>query len=161
MWKPVRRTGLVLVLVLLFAAPATSGDRRYPRARGVPLLRHQVESLNQRVSDLEEEIAALRELLGTLSIEDAGRTLRLTGVNLQIVDGTGDTDGPPNGLGNLIVGYNERFVLDQETTGSHNLVVGRGHTYTSTGGIVAGQTNAIRGSVQRGHRPLLLGERRS
>ena len=49
-----------------------------------------------------------------------------------------------NGKGNLIIGYNEpeRFyppgVPDIGRTGSHNLVVGPGHGYTSGAGIVVG-----------------------
>ena len=53
----------------------------------------------------------------------------MTGANVQIVDGTGDTGGTPNGLGNLIVGYNASS--GDTRTGSHNLVVGDLHTYTS------------------------------
>src|SRR5438552_8391223 len=34
-----------------------------------------------------------------------GMTLQLSGINLQIVSGAGATDGPVNGKGNLIVGY--------------------------------------------------------
>jgi hypothetical protein len=41
---------------------------------------------------------------------------------VHIVDGTGDTDGPVNGLGNLIVGYDADF--GDTRTGSHNLVLG-------------------------------------
>ena len=36
-----------------------------------------------------------------------GTTLRFTGINVQIVSGSGTTDGPVNGKGNLIIGYNE------------------------------------------------------
>ena len=41
-----------------------------------------------------------------ISIEADG-TIRITGANLQIVSGSGATDGPINGKGNLIIGYNE------------------------------------------------------
>jgi len=68
------------------------------------------------------------------------------------------------GLGNLIVGYNENqspfgrtctdpypseclregpnYVNDVRT-GSHNLIVGPEHTYTSFGGLIAGWSNAV------------------
>jgi hypothetical protein len=36
-----------------------------------------------------------------------GTTLQFSGINLQVVSGSGATDGPINGTGNLIVGYNE------------------------------------------------------
>ena len=49
-----------------------------------------------------------------------------------------------NGLGNLIIGYNAP-VSGQDCTGSHNLVFGDGHTYSSTGGLVAGYQNRLLG----------------
>ena len=64
--------------------------------------------------------------------------------NLQVVSGEGLTDAPVNGLGNIIVGYDENTSDDK--SGSHNLVVGYGHTYSSYGGIVAGQDNSITGA---------------
>jgi hypothetical protein len=51
-------------------------------------------------------------------------------------NGSGRTDSN-NGLGNLIVGYNERGEVGTQT-GSHNVVVGREHSFTSHGGILAG-----------------------
>ena len=38
---------------------------------------------------------------------DGEMTTRFSGENVQVVNGTGQTDGPSNGTGNLIVGYNE------------------------------------------------------
>lgn len=70
-----------------------------------------------------------------------GVTLQLSGINLQVVSGAGATDAPVNGRGNLIVGYNEYSL--QTRTGSHNLIVGRDHEYTSYGGLVAGIDNQI------------------
>jgi hypothetical protein len=70
-------------------------------------------------------------------------TVRFTGVNVQVVDGTGDTDGAVNGKGNLIVGYNENALNPR--SGSHNLIVGDRHSYTSYGGFVAGLNNTISG----------------
>jgi hypothetical protein len=68
------------------------------------------------------------------------------------VSGSGSTDGAINGKGNLIIGYN----LDDLTgsgiggddatdtrTGSHNLVVGDDHTYSSFGGVVFGWNSSI------------------
>jgi len=92
---------------------------------------------------LEQRVAQLEALLANVSLQ--GDTLVITGKNLRIVDGTGDTAGEPNGLGNLIVGYNEDANGDAVRTGSHNIVVGRENTYTSYGGIVAGYRNDILG----------------
>src|SRR5690554_4151079 len=64
-----------------------------------------------------------------------------TGVNVHVRDGSGSTSGAVNGLGNLIVGYDEG--PEDKKTGAHNLVVGSGHYYLSSGGLVAGYQNAI------------------
>jgi hypothetical protein len=65
-------------------------------------------------------------------------------MNVQVVDGSGTTDGTVNGLGNLIVGYNENAYAATRT-GSHNLVVGPDHEYTSYAGLVGGRANTISG----------------
>jgi hypothetical protein len=81
----------------------------------------------------------------------------ITGANLRIVNGLGRTDcgseeepipDCPNGLGNLIVGYNE--LRDPEffeniRTGSHNVVVGKEHNFSRFGGLVVGDFNEISG----------------
>ena len=93
-------------------------------------------------AELQERVAQLEALLASFSV--VGDTVVLTGKNFQIVSGSGSTAGEVNGTGNLIVGYNEG-VGAQERSGSHNIVVGREHEYTSFGGIVAGNTNTIDG----------------
>lgn len=95
------------------------------------------QALLLAATDALDDVTAL--LAGVTRSEDA---ITFSGVNVQVVDGTGGTSGTPNGLGNLIVGYNEA-TQGQERTGSHNLVVGREHEYTSFGGIVAGNHNTI------------------
>lgn len=102
-----------------------------------------------------------------IAIADDGTTVLVTGANVKIVNGTGATDGSPNGLGNLILGYdleNRPDVGDgpDDRTGSHNLVVGDEHTYAGTSGLVVGLDNAVTGvgaSVTGGprqHRQLRL-----
>ena len=49
------------------------------------------------------------------------------------------------GAGEIIVGYNELRGGGNDRTGSHNIVVGRYHNYSSHGGLVVGQGNAITG----------------
>jgi hypothetical protein len=69
----------------------------------------------------------------------------ISGANLRIVNGMGSTE-TANGLGNLIVGYNEaRDFEPDKRTGSHNVVAGMGHNFTSFGGLVVGQFNEISG----------------
>jgi len=83
--------------------------------------------------------------LPVLSLEDGGTTVRFSGVNLQLVDGTGTTGGPPNGRGNLIVGYNED-AGSTPRSGSHNLVVGPDHGFTSYGGLIVGWRHGAYGA---------------
>lgn len=72
-------------------------------------------------------------------------TIRITGVNVQLVNGLGETE-TTNGLGNLIVGYNELGnEISDDRTGSHNLVVGNKNSYLSFGGLVAGSDNTVSG----------------
>lgn len=118
-----------------------------------------IAALQAQVTSLEGKVTALQQLLQPVSrIEN---TLVISGANLQIVNGTGATDGAPNGLGNLIIGYNEERVASDTDpnpvnarTGSHMLVVGKENNYTSFGGIVVGNYNATSGpfaSVSGGH----------
>ena len=111
-------------------------------------------------SGLSDEQA---EMLGHMSIEqlpvdDAGntaKTIRFSGVNVQVVNGAGRTE-ELNSLGNLVVGYQELRMLgpgDEEVgrdvtndrSGSHNIVVGRGNNYSIFAGQVVGERNTISG----------------
>lgn len=73
----------------------------------------------------------------------AGPSIVFEGANVHVRNGEGATD-TINGLGNLIVGYNE-YWSGTYRTGSHNLVVGDYNMYTSYGGFVAGTFNSITG----------------
>ncbi len=96
------------------------------------------------LSELLAKIEALEAKLASVSVD--GNTVRFTGVNVQIVNGLGNT-WTKDGSGNLIVGYNESRAPDgtDVRTGSHNIVVGRELSYYSYGGIVAGRKNTIQG----------------
>jgi hypothetical protein len=77
-------------------------------------------------------VAALEDLLKHFSCE--GNDVFITGANLHLVNGLDGTE-TTNGLGNLIVGYNEtRFEEENIRTGSHNVVVGLQHNFSSFGG---------------------------
>jgi len=76
------------------------------------------------------------------------------GANIHIVGGPDPVNGfttTVNGLGNLIIGYDE-LNTDQVANrgGSHNLVIGRFHSFTSTafGGLVAGEGNTIMNGLE-------------
>jgi len=61
-----------------------------------------------------------------------GVELIVEGCNLNIRNTSGDTS-TADGTGNLVVGHNEASA-GQTRSGSHNLVVGGEHEYTTTGG---------------------------
>ncbi len=107
---------------------------------------------------LEERVAYLENLLANLTRN--GSQLILEGMNFHIRNGLGATNGNPsdpdsnsgsvNGLGNLIVGYNEHInpyngdgTPATDKSGSHNVVIGHGHNYTSFGGLVVAKDNWI------------------
>ncbi len=94
-----------------------------------------------QVDALEARIVALETLLAKVSL--VGNNMVFSGVNVQVKSGSGATNGAINGLGNLIVGYNESS--GQIRTGSHNMIIGMKHTYSSYGGLVAGYRNSITG----------------
>ena len=119
------------------------------------------------------------EILGHLSLVDlpidevgnTARTIRMTGVNLQVVNGLGVTWGNGaarnnfmaeqndftlhrvNGAGNIIIGYQELRGNDGDEdtedlnlrTGSHNLVVGSQNNYNFWGSQVVGNRNTVAG----------------
>lgn len=130
--------------------------------------------LQAALTAAEEKIAALQTnsvltLDGALKMDTHNGlpVARFTGVNVQIVNGVGTTvTDPPDGLGNLIVGYDEPRAVgtlicsdgefDNQVAceaaghtwdlnhkgGSHNLVVGAGHSYSRSGGAVLGLANS-------------------
>src|SRR5262249_40950663 len=73
--------------------------------------------------------------------------------NVNIRSEGGATDAQVNGLGNLIVGYDEAG--SGPRTGSPNPVVGPFHAYSSNGGLVAGSENSVPGA----YAPVSGGER--
>lgn len=131
-------------------------------------------NLEQRVAELEAALASLQANT-VLSLDGVLQrvyyhgypTARFSGVNVQIVNGSGATGAKNNGLGNLVVGYNEKdsggayfcsegaiedgakckgsgYTWDKnQRTGSHNLVVGIFNSYTSFGGVAIGANNII------------------
>ncbi len=99
------------------------------------------------------DITALQNLTQDMSRTtiNGHPSVAFTGVNVHIRNGLGATDGDTgggaqvNGLGNLIIGYDEARSSGSDKSGSHNLVLGSENNYTSYGGIVAGSRNEISG----------------
>ena len=151
----------------------------------------RIAQLEAMVATLQAQLAALQAsnvmaidpYVEVTDIEDPNDgtlypTVRITGANLQVVNGEGDAVQTANGLGNLIVGYDVRDEFGARCSrsnwsneqacvvnggvwavnhrnGSHNLVVGRANSYSWMGGLVAGQSNLVSGtfaSVTGGNR---------
>ncbi len=96
-------------------------------------------------------IPQVMSLESYLEVSADANEVHLIGANVFIQSGSGATNGDPsdpsrgtssstvNGLGNLFIGYNERSAgSPEEQLGSHNLIVGPYHSFTSYGGIIAG-----------------------
>lgn len=85
----------------------------------------------------------LSALLDYLWVDPVTHELGFEGADVYVTNGRGAT-GLDNGRGNLIVGYAESYEY-QSRTGSHNLVIGPYHEWTSHGGLVAGFGNTTSG----------------
>ena len=126
-------------------------------------LREQIEALQSQVANVQalttDDAQEILSLMSVVDLDGHYKTIRITGANLQIVNGLGATNGNPadpdtddrdlttvNGLGNIIVGYQEPTnAWGNERSGSHNVIVGQGHTYRRFGGIAAGKNNLLNG----------------
>jgi len=138
-WWP--RMTCVLGVLALFAPPLTSVRAQQAGRSADGNARNGLE---QRVAQLENDVAQLEDKL--VHITSSSDEVTITGANLRIVNGLGSTN-TTNGLGNLIVGYNETRGehFTDTRTGSHNVVVGRQHNFWSFGGLVVAQFNEISG----------------
>ena len=119
----------------------------------------QIASLEEQLLGQEEAIASLAPLLSLVPVAERSSfgqdTWNLSGLNVRLDNGAGTTYGASNGLGNLILGYNEsegghrdaegNFMDGEVRVGSHNLVVGAGHTYGSNGSLLGGYNNSLLG----------------
>ena len=116
-----------------------------------------IERLEAELNSIESGIGTLGELNNYVKVETGtieglvGPHVIFEGVNVHIRNNKSTTTSI-DGLGNLIIGHNEMgdevgvFYPTPERNGSHNLVVGSGHTFTNVGGLVAGFRNSINGS---------------
>ena len=105
-----------------------------------------IASLQSTVAGQQTTINAL--LAKLKYVTTAGTDMTISGANLHVVSGSGHTNSAPNGLGNVIIGYDETRAGNgavNTRTGSHNLILGAGNNFSSYGGLVAGYGNAISG----------------
>jgi hypothetical protein len=120
--------GVVMLALLSLALPSGNAADTQPRG------------MAERMATVEKKLAAM-------DFDDEANEVVITGANLRIINGLGAT-ATTNGLGNLIVGYNEPRPPGPPPdvrTGSHNVVVGREHNFFSFGGLVVGLRNEISG----------------
>src|SRR5437763_5289781 len=71
-------------------------------------------------------------------------TVEFSAVNVQIVNGTGST-ASVNGMGNVVVGYDENPAALKQT-GSHDLILGRNHSFTGFAELLDGFANTASGN---------------
>jgi hypothetical protein len=143
--------GLLVLAVLSWGLPAVTAQEEEASKKGE--------------KKLAQRVAALEKLLKHFSGEK--NEIFITGANLHIVNGLGQTDcfdeeegdfipDCPNGLGNLIVGYNELrsrapfcdpevISCEDLRTGSPNVVVGEQHNFSRFWGFVVGLMNELSG----------------
>jgi hypothetical protein len=112
-----------------------AGEQGPPGPPG-PDVTGQITALQALVADLTSRVVALEAKLAHVSA--SGNDIVISGANLYVNDGSGTTDGPVNGLGNVVIGYNELRGAGDDRSGSHNLVFGSRNNYASYGGLVGG-----------------------
>jgi hypothetical protein len=105
-------------------------------------------AIQSEVTSLQRQVAALQAKLSKVSYSASGLngkpTVKISGANLQVVNGSGSTSAPVNGLGNLIIGYDEN---PGNQIGSHNLLLGNHQSFTTWGGIIGGAYNTLSGAA--------------
>jgi hypothetical protein len=113
-----------------------------------------LDEIDARETELDARIIAVIDELGELDeavdgllpdcITTENGDVVFEGCNVHVRNGEGETN-TTNGSGNLIIGYNEVHELGNTRTGSHNLVIGPEHSFSSFGGLVTGIDNSISG----------------
>jgi len=117
-------------------------------AEKASLLETAAATLQVQAASLETRTAGYQAFFDHVTVNPDningldGPHVIFTEANIHIRSGSGRTDDPDSGLGNLVLGYNEN-PFGSPRTGSHNLVLGAGHGYSSWGGFIAGFGNTI------------------
>ena len=150
---------LGVIVAGAFVTPERSKDSTTSDSQCDPEV---VERLEAHVAYLGREVALMRE--GLASVEtvtlrhdaalaglsrlgrsahiDADGDLVLSGINLRLV-GNEDPSESANGKGNLLLGHGTPTT---HVEGSHNIVVGPGHTVTGHEGLILGSSHVTTGS---------------
>lgn len=127
---------------------ATASCSQAQNRSSIKQLQEQMQLLVERVAVLEATNAEYKAKLQAMEslftcVKYDKNALIFEGCNVHIRNGSGSTDSLPNGLGNLIIGYNEDQAQQAMRGGSHNLVIGMEHSYSSVAGLVAGYQNVL------------------
>ncbi|MBV1911847.1 MAG: hypothetical protein KUG78_21315 [Kangiellaceae bacterium] len=135
-------------------------------------LESSVTSLETDNASLQNFITSVIPYLQGGEDEQGQASVFFSGVNVHINNGSGNTDSV-NAIGNLVIGYDEGLTasvdfctaddnirsaylnqIDCEANsgiwgaapqkiGSHNLIIGTGHNYTQSAGLIAGFQNTV------------------
>jgi hypothetical protein len=136
-----KHTLVYFIITLMFTIPMAV--QAGPPSNNPHVLDARVAALEALIVAQQDMIDELTTKLACVSAASSSAELFFEGCNVHVRNGVGTTDSL-NSFGNLIVGYNEA-TDGQDQTGSHNLVVGPEHTYSSFGGFVAGISNSVTG----------------
>ena len=144
---------LLVAIIFLVLVPGTASAERPALTnvkKQVILLTEMVQRMSQELADTrlqltatQAEVAEIKdntvlELDGLLRLtqdQNGFSTVRLSGVNLQVVNGEGVTDSI-NGLGNVVIGYNTNNESFIDRQGSHNIILGDDQAYPDTEEVV-------------------------
>ena len=143
----------------------------------IAALQAELDAVNVQVATLQAQVDAMDAYnlaLGTYVVVDdttdpSRPVVQVVGANLQVINGLGAGSTGANGVGNLLVGYDEeRHTGDSNCSwpqytselsclsagkvwarnhksGSHYVVIGNKHNYSRYGGLVAGHLNTVNG----------------
>jgi len=149
----------------------------------IAVLEARIAALTEAVETLQSRLQAL-EANSVLALDDklalvddpynGGKIARFSGINVQIVDGSGQTYESGENTGNLIIGYNNAGISeghvdsvcsvsynpyvpsscadnggtwsDTAQFGSHNLIMGKGNIFNADASIITGRENAVMGT---------------
>ncbi len=141
-----------------FSAVKTAVDDNHER----------IEALEAQVAALQAYIAELQSVMALQMDAQGNPALVFSGVNVHVNNGAGSTLSI-NGLGNLIIGYDEPTISEvmmcslgqyddqidcegngalwqaSHKSGSHNLIVGTQHNYSRSSGFAAGLRASVTG----------------
>jgi hypothetical protein len=138
--------GMLVLGLLTWALPSGKSADAQSRSQG-----DRIEALHDTLSTLQDKLVHIT----SATTADGLNEVVISGANLRIVNGLRATR-TTNGVGNLIIGYNEPRLPGRpppggppsdpnNRTGSHNIIVGSGHNFSSFGGLVVGNSNEISG----------------